>query len=158
EDFLGQIPAVGRDRGLRDLIEQELELRRKAGETPDIQGYRARFPDLETIVKDAFARSDSTVVNSGLAHAVDELSGSSLPPANEVPARLGRFPIRKQIGKGAFGVVYLATDPAFPRLVALKVPRPERFQTDEQRRAFIRDAQIAAALNHPGVVTIYEID
>jgi serine/threonine protein kinase/formylglycine-generating enzyme required for sulfatase activity len=158
EDFLGQLPAVGRDRGLRDLIEQEVELRQKAGESADIQDYRARFPDHETIVKDAFARSDSTVVNSGLAEAVDELSGSSLPPENEVPARLGRFPIQKQIGKGAFGVVYLATDPAFPRLVALKVPRPERVQTEQQRRAFIRDAQIAAALNHPGVVTIHEID
>src|SRR5262249_41999487 len=90
---------------------------------------------------------------------VETLPGdSSRRSVDEVPACLGRFPVRKQIGKGSFGVVYLATDPAFPRLVALKVPRAERVQTEEQRRAFLRDAQIAATLNHPGVVTVYEID
>jgi serine/threonine protein kinase/formylglycine-generating enzyme required for sulfatase activity len=157
EDFLGRIPAGCRDRGLRDLVEQEVDLRRKEGEAAEIQSYLARFPGDETIVRDAFTHVDSTLVASVAGH-IDPLASHSSRSKDEVPACLGRFPIRKQIGKGAFGVVYLATDPVFPRLVALKVPRAERVQTEEQRRAFLRDAQIAATLNHPGVLTIYEID
>src|SRR5262249_4850777 len=75
----------------------------------------------------------------------------------KVSERVGRFQIVKKIGKGSFGVVYLADDTVMSRQVALKVPRAERVCTESQRRAFIRDAEHAAGLNHPGIVTIYDI-
>lgn len=158
EDFLERIPAAGRGRGLCDLVEIEIELRNRAGEPIVIENYLARFPGQEAIVKQAFAHADVTRLVPDRAPD----AGSHSIPAPDLddikPIKLGRFEIQKRIGKGGFGIVYLATDPQFPRLVALKVPRVERVQTREQREAFIRDARIAAAVNHPGVVTIYEID
>jgi serine/threonine protein kinase/formylglycine-generating enzyme required for sulfatase activity len=158
KDFLEQIPGAGRNRGLCELIQVEIELRRQAGDAITMDGYLVRFPERETLVKQAFALADPTQILPRPGAAATTQHDAASAPAENVPVLMGRFEIREQIGKGTFGIVYLATDPQFPRLVALKVPRQERVKTEEQRRAFIRDAQIAAALNHPGVVTIHEID
>ena len=56
------------------------------------------------------------------------LAGGSLPK------RFGRFEIRRELGRGAYGVVFLAYDPRLRRQVALKVPRPEVMVTAEMRR------------------------
>jgi WD40 repeat protein len=77
-------------------------------------------------------------------------------PAPATPRRVGRFVLRRELGRGGFGVVYLAEDPRLGRLVALKVPRPELPWTDERRRRFLREAEAAAPLDHPGLVPLYE--
>ena len=80
---------------------------------------------------------------------VGQPSGLPLP-------RLGRFEIHRELGHGAFGMVFLATDPRLNREVALKVPRPEGLLTAELRERFVREARAAAGLNHPNVVPVYE--
>ena len=64
--------------------------------------------------------------------------------------------IRRELGRGAFGIVFLALDPALGREVALKVARPETTVTPQFRRRFLREAQAAAALTHPNVVSVFE--
>ncbi len=73
-----------------------------------------------------------------------------------VPARLGRFEIRRILGQGGCGVVFLAHDPALRRLVALKIPRPEALLTPELRQRFLREGRAAAGLDHPNLVTVFE--
>jgi serine/threonine protein kinase len=77
------------------------------------------------------------------------------------PTRLGRYEIVEELGKGAMGVVYLARDPLIGRLVALKTFRVGyslRDQEAQQFRArFIREAQSAGILSHPGIVTIHDV-
>jgi tetratricopeptide (TPR) repeat protein/tRNA A-37 threonylcarbamoyl transferase component Bud32 len=70
---------------------------------------------------------------------------------------LGRFEIRRELGRGAYGIVYLAYDPQLRREVALKVPRPESIVTPELRDRFLREAQAAASLEHPNLVPVYEV-
>src|SRR5262245_16461378 len=70
---------------------------------------------------------------------------------------LGRFEIRRELGRGGFGVVYLAYDPRLRRQVALKVPRPEVLITPDLRERFHREARTAAALHHPNLVPLYEV-
>jgi eukaryotic-like serine/threonine-protein kinase len=70
---------------------------------------------------------------------------------------LGRFQIRRQLGGGGFGMVYLAYDPQLRRDVALKVPRPEILITPELRERFRREARAAAGLQHPNLVPLYEV-
>src|SRR5262245_29543557 len=71
-------------------------------------------------------------------------------------AGLGRFRLLRELGRGGFGVVYLASDPLLGREVALKVPRPEAGLTPELRERFAREARAAAGLEHPNIVPVYE--
>ena len=75
--------------------------------------------------------------------------------------QLGKYEIRRELARGAMGIVYEAYDPLIKRRVALKTIRPD--QLDGERAAdmiarFRREAQAAGRLNHPNIVAIYEFD
>jgi WD40 repeat protein/serine/threonine protein kinase len=70
---------------------------------------------------------------------------------------LGRFEVRRELGRGGGGIVFLAFDPVLRREVAVKVPRPEAILTPELRRRFLREARAAAGLEHPHLVTVHEV-
>jgi serine/threonine protein kinase/WD40 repeat protein len=70
--------------------------------------------------------------------------------------RIGRFELRRQLGKGGCGIVFLAYDPKLKREVALKIPRPEMLLSEETRKRLIREARAAAEFDHPNLVPVYE--
>ncbi|MEO6809387.1 MAG: protein kinase, partial [Isosphaeraceae bacterium] len=80
----------------------------------------------------------------------------TVPVKGEMSSRFGRFVIIAELGRGGFGVVFLAEDPTLGRKIALKVPRPELLVSIEGRRRFLREAQAAASLDHPNLVSVYE--
>lgn len=72
--------------------------------------------------------------------------------------RLGRYEIRAHIGTGGMGEIYLAQDVELERILALKI-LPAEFASDPGRmRRFIQEARAASGLNHPNILTIYEIN
>jgi serine/threonine protein kinase len=77
-------------------------------------------------------------------------------------AKIGRYEVESEIGRGAMGVVYLAHDPRLRRRVAVKTyALPQGLSRDEENEfheRFLREAQAAAGLSHPGIVTIYDVD
>jgi WD40 repeat protein len=79
------------------------------------------------------------------------------PFASALPTQLGRFQLKRELGRGGHGVVWLAFDPVLRRDVALKVPRPETLASAEMRRRFRREAEVAARLDHPNLVAIHEV-
>ncbi len=83
-----------------------------------------------------------------------------LPTTTPAPAggphRIGRFELRRQLGKGGCGIVFLAYDPKLEREVALKIPRPEMLLSPDARRRLIREALAAAEFDHPNLVPVYE--
>ena len=82
------------------------------------------------------------------------VGGSSLTPGR----KLGAYQVISVLGKGGMGEVYLAEDARLGRRVALKL-LPSSFTNDAERlRRFEREARAASALNHPNILTIYEID
>jgi hypothetical protein len=80
------------------------------------------------------------------------------PPAagSALPERFGRFRIVRELGRGGFGVVFLAVDPVLNREVALKVPQPGVLASPDGHRRWLREAQAAAALDHPNLVPVFE--
>jgi serine/threonine protein kinase/Tfp pilus assembly protein PilF len=79
--------------------------------------------------------------------------GSPLSPGT----KLGRYEIRSQIGAGGMGEVYLAQDTQLDRTVALKI-LPDDVAADQMRlQRFVQEAKSASALNHPNILTVYEV-
>ena len=71
---------------------------------------------------------------------------------------LAHYSIVRKIGAGGMGEVYLAQDQKLDRKVALKILPADVASNHERMRRFIQEAKAASALNHPNIITIYEID
>lgn len=77
---------------------------------------------------------------------------------NLVGRTLSHYKVLSEISRGGMGVVYRALDVKLNREVAIKVLPPELTANEERKRRFVREAQAAAALEHPHIAVIYEID
>ncbi len=71
---------------------------------------------------------------------------------------ISHYRIIKRLGSGGMGEVYQAEDTRLRRPVALKMMLDDGGQSAQARTRFLREAQASSALNHPNIVTIYEID
>ena len=73
------------------------------------------------------------------------------------PSRLGPYEVRATLGRGGMGEVYLAEDTRLKRLVAIKILVVDSDADEHASRRLIREAQAAAALDHPNICSIYEV-
>lgn len=76
--------------------------------------------------------------------------------ADSAAFQLGRFSLHEEIGRGRFGIVYRAIDPRLQRDVAIKVARPEVARQMDLKNRFLREAVLAARLEHSGIVPVLE--
>ena len=84
--------------------------------------------------------------------------GSELPAAiGTLPPHIGRYQVEKVLGKGGFGVVYLAHDGQLQRLVAVKVPHRHRVSTAKDAEIYLTEARMVAGLDHPHIVPVYDV-
>lgn len=112
------------------------------------------------------ALSQSVVNEGSVGEVLPDSSAVVSPWATQLSAttpappggahRIGRFELRRQLGKGGCGIVFLAFDPKLERDVALKIPRPEMLLSPEARRRLVREALAAAEFDHPNLVPVYE--
>ncbi len=92
---------------------------------------------------------------TAIAYVAEELVGraDALRPGDKI----SHYRIEARIGRGGMGEVYLARDEQLPRQVAIKILPPE-FSADAERvRRFEQEARAVSALNHPNIITIFEI-
>ncbi len=127
------------------------------GDNPDHVRGRASKPDVSDTASDPTFQytpnlggdaSDELVLN-GL-----ELLSAEVP----IPARLGKYEIQGQIGRGGMGIVWKGFDPDLRRTVAIKVLSPHLAQSPVARRRFQREARAAAAISHDNVLTIHSVE
>ncbi|WP_166264588.1 serine/threonine-protein kinase [Marinobacter caseinilyticus] len=123
-----------------------------------ILSQKQRFRDVRERL-DAMQRltSDST---TSLAAGFDSTRTLVMPDQSVSKPTLGRYEIDREIGRGAMGVVYLGKDPKIARTVAIKTLSYNQFeQTElgELKSRFHREAEAAGRLNHPAIVTVYDV-
>jgi eukaryotic-like serine/threonine-protein kinase len=161
---------------LSDLytLGSQLEQRGRAPQATAVYRHLARF---DNTYRDVAARlkrlmdaerakpkaAPPTPVIAGATPAPAAAPAGSATPASAAPEaqRLGRYQLEREIGRGAMGIVYLGRDTAINRMVAIKaIPLASEFsdaELVEARARFFREAETAGRLNHPNIVTIYDV-
>src|SRR5262245_21716205 len=86
------------------------------------------------------------------AHAVAETPSRSL-----VGKTLGNYQVLSLLGSGRMGEVYKARDSKLNRFVVIKVLPADKTSDADRKRRFVQEARAASALNHPNIITIYDI-
>ena len=79
----------------------------------------------------------------------------ALPTSSALPRAFGRYEVRRFLGQGGFGRVYVGYDAALEREVAIKVPL--RALSGKDVTLFLQEAKRLARLKHPGIVTVYDV-
>ena len=77
--------------------------------------------------------------------------------ATNVPKKLGKYDVLDVVGRGGMGIVYKAIDPGIGRLVAIKMMTAGFVDDPDLLKRFYREAQSAGKLQHPNIVTIYDL-
>jgi len=128
----------------RELLAAALERLDEEGEA-GLDAFLHRHPGDAAGLRERIALlGDSGLLEAG---ADDEL--------DRIPERLGEFRLKRRLGSGGMGVVYLAEQTSLGRDVALKLIRPEHVYFPQARVRFRREIEAAAQLQHPAIVRVY---
>ena len=188
ETYLQSADQGSRARLLGSLLQIELRLLEQAGQTPSLETYQQRFPKHGKIVAAAYQsvtgkpaaegqptrdKADQTTSRRLAPEAPEGGREQSAPPDSAADdslmptgtyagamaqlESLGRFKVAGMLGQGGFGTVYRAYDPKLRRNVAIKIPRDDSLDPKEVDR-LLQEARAAAAVSHPNVCPIYEVD
>lgn len=168
EKQLAEVDSGIRFQLLHVLMTAEVEYRLWNGVSPEPSEYKERFPDSGQLVDDVFASlaSQETVsipgqrLSSGADNpATIEKKNPDERRAEQLPHSFGRYELRRMLGQGGMGSVYLAHDQELDRDVAIKFPI---FNDDPDQRAvsierFRREARSMATLRHPNLCPVYDV-
>ncbi|HEX5269923.1 MAG TPA: serine/threonine-protein kinase, partial [Gemmataceae bacterium] len=75
----------------------------------------------------------------------------------DLPKMIGTYEVVRELGRGAFGVVYLGRDPALARDVAIKVLNRDALSSTKAVERFRREARVVAQMHHNGIVPVYQL-
>src|ERR1017187_4031374 len=89
--------------------------------------------------------------------ATDGAPAAALMAPARLPKRIGRYRVERVLGKGGFGLVYLAQDDQLSRPVAIKVPHRKLVDRLEDAEPYLTEARTVANLDHPNIVPVHDV-
>lgn len=146
ESYLQRFPVLHASDVLGRLLRHEYLVRHRYGDRPDAEEFCSRFPAMaerENLVQDL----------RQIARVIAQETG----PSAALGARMGRYLLCGEHARGGFGLVWRAEDEALGREVALKQLNAQLLEHAGYRQRFLAEARIAAQLQHPGIVPVYDI-
>jgi hypothetical protein len=157
-----QLAVVADHVGGCDGCQHRLDLLAGGGATlPNVvRNIRAADPPPDSAFWQALANAEQALTAAYPDAPPPDVRLDFLRPA-ETPGslgKLGRFDIRRVIGRGGMGVVLRATDPSLARDVAIKILDPQLSSNDLARQRFCREARAAAAVPNDNLVAVYQVD
>lgn len=136
----------------------------RAGQVPDLATAAAENPDLADELRALWAVAQFADMARTAPTSSTPATSSTLPYhpiASEtvagLPREFGDYELLAELGRGGMGVVYKARQKSLNRIVALKMVREAHLASDADHARFQAEAESAARLNHPNIVTVYEV-
>ncbi|HEY6099464.1 MAG TPA: protein kinase [Anaeromyxobacter sp.] len=139
---------------LADLVEESLGVHHEAEDVPEPQGSKAPAEPLE--LRDVSRELSALLVELARTPEEDVDVAQGWTPGLGPGDVVGRFVLRREIGRGGFGVVYEAFDRDLGRPVAFKALRPGRRIAAHSQEWLRSEAEAVAKLNHPNIVTLHD--
>ena len=150
-----------RDERLAELL-TDLADRQRAGRPADPEAVARAHPDLAAELRELWAVAQfadlarKPAAPSTVAFRANPPDDTAPTPA-ALPREFGDFELIEELGRGGMGVVYKARQKSPDRVVALKMVREAHLASDADRARFRAEAEAAARLQHPHIVTVYEV-
>jgi serine/threonine protein kinase/formylglycine-generating enzyme required for sulfatase activity len=163
EYCLANLPPSIRYDGFTALLKAELEcLATRSQSAPDTAQWESRFPQYTELIKKITPQSTRTLP---APPSPPTRTSQKQHPDNEqrlpIPAAIGKYKVTRELGRGAFGIVYLAKDPQLDIDVAVKIPHSPSAATTKNQSTprmsiadYVREARIVARLTHPHIVPV----
>jgi len=179
EDYAANIQDLCIETKLALALGEFSSLKRTNG-MPEISQFASRFPDLSDRLLESLTQSDSQAtlashpkgMTNGQTSDLSEACGTDKQVGIKTEADLtrsyvtdakvgdhhrGRYRLVRTLGRGGYGVVYLAIDEDLRRNVAVKVPATSRFRSRLDTDSYLTEAQLVAGLDHPNIVPVYDV-
>ncbi|MGD9590754.1 MAG: protein kinase [Pyrinomonadaceae bacterium] len=141
-DAAMELPEAERESFVSTKAGDDLDLRKAVLELLEAQGESGAF----------LQKSAMHMAAEGVSGADTEISAFAF-----INKRIATYTIERLLGAGGMGEVYLAFDEKLKRKVALKLLPPEFVSNDERVKRFELEARAISTLNHPGIVTVYDV-
>ncbi|WP_166831862.1 serine/threonine-protein kinase, partial [Thalassoroseus pseudoceratinae] len=151
EEYLARLPDLAGDLECKaELAVGEFQARQNGESSPSVEEFLSRFSDISDTLRQKLSNSNTS--SPSVAFATTEDFDST-----QLDQQIGRYRILRDLSEGAFGRVMLAFDEELERQVAIKVPKPERFQSGQDAELYLAEARMVASFDHPHIVPVYDM-